>query len=122
VDIIKRIVPQIIKYGRAAQPGIGISVLRDDQKLQLLGQAEGVVVRDVERGLPADLAGVRGLRVSRGRLVLGDIIVGMGGEPVRGCDDLFAAFDRRKVGDVVEFTLLRSGKRRTARIELIDVY
>ncbi|MCX5797142.1 MAG: trypsin-like peptidase domain-containing protein [Elusimicrobia bacterium] len=122
VDIIKRVVPQIIKHGHAAQPGIGISVLRDDQTLQLLGQADGVVVRDVEPGLPADLAGVRGLRASRGRLVLGDIIVGMDGQPVKDYDDLYNAFDRHKVGDLVEFALLRGGKKRAVQIELVDVF
>ncbi len=122
VDIIKKIVPQLIEHGRAAQPGIGISVLRDDQRLRLLGEAAGVVVRDVEGGSPADQAGVRGLRVSRGRLALGDIIVGMDDRAVKGYDDLYSAFDRHKVGDVVEFTFLRGGGKRKVRIELVDVF
>ena len=122
VDTIKRIVPQIIRYGRSVQPGIGISVLRDDQKLQLVGGVPGVVVREVESGLPAARAGVRGLRVSRGRLSLGDVIVGVGGEEVKDYDDLYNALDRRKVGDMVEFSFLREGRRRQVRIELIDVF
>jgi S1-C subfamily serine protease len=121
-DTIKRVVPQIIKHGRAAQPGIGVYTLSDEQKLQLLGEADGVVVRDVEGGLPADLAGVRGLHVSRGRLVLGDVIVGMDGQPIKDYDDLYNAFDRHKVGDTAEFTLLRGGKKRVVRIELVDVF
>jgi len=115
-------VPQIIRYGRSVQPGIGISVLRDDQKLQLVGDVPGVVVREVESGLPAARAGVRGLRVSRGRLSLGDVIVGVGGEEVKDYDDLYNALDRRKVGDTVEFSFLREGRRRQVRIELIDVF
>ena len=100
VDIIKRIVPQLIKHGHAAQPGIGILTLSDEQKFQLLGEADGVVVRDVEGGLPADQAGVRGTaRLPRAAL-LGDIIVGVDGQPIKDYDDLYNAFDRHKVGDV----------------------
>jgi S1-C subfamily serine protease len=122
VDTIKRIVPQIIRYGRSVQAGIGVSVLRDDQKLRLLGDVPGVVVREVESGLPAARAGVRGLRFSRGRLSLGDVIVGVDGEAVKNYDDLYNALDRRKVGDTVEFTFLREERRRKVRIGLIDVF
>ena len=121
-DTIKRVVPQLIRYGRSVQAGIGISVLRDDQKYQLLGDAPGVVVREVEAGLPADRAGVHGIRFSGGRLSLGDVIVGADGRPVKDYDDLYNALDRHKVGDVVEFAFLRSGKKRTARIELVNVF
>jgi S1-C subfamily serine protease len=122
VDTIKKVVPQLIKNGHAAQPGIGISPLSDEQKVQLMGAADGVVVRDVEEGLPADQAGLRGLHVSQGRLALGDIIVGIDGQPIKDYDDLYNALDRHKVGDVVEFTLLRGGRKRAVRIGLVDVF
>ncbi|MBI5241146.1 MAG: trypsin-like peptidase domain-containing protein [Elusimicrobia bacterium] len=122
VDTIKRIVPQLIKYGRSVPAGIGVSVLRDEQKLRLLGDIPGVVVREVEPGLPAARAGVSGIRFSRGRLSLGDVIVGVDGQPIKDYDDLYNALDRRQVGDVVEFLFLRDGKRRKARIELVNVF
>jgi S1-C subfamily serine protease len=122
VGTIKKIVPQLIKYGRSTPAGIGISVLRDDQKEQLLGESDGVVVRDVESGLPADRAGVRGIRFSGGRLSLGDVIVAVDGQPVKDYDDLYNALDRHKVGDTVPFTLLRNEKKRTIRIELVNVF
>jgi S1-C subfamily serine protease len=119
---IRKIVPQLIKYGRSVPAGIGISVLRDEQKSQVLGNVDGVVVRDVEAGLPADRAGVRGIGFLGGRLSLGDMIVGVDGQPVKDYDDLYNALDRHKVGDVVEFVFLRSGRKRAARIELVDVF
>ena len=122
VGTIKKVVPQLIKYGRSVPAGIGISVLRDDQKFQVLGNVAGVVVRDVEAGLPADRAGVRGIRFSGGRLSLGDLIVGVDGQPVNDYDDLYNALDRHKVGDVVEFSILRGGRKRAVRIELVDVF
>jgi S1-C subfamily serine protease len=122
VSTIKKVVPQLIKYGRSVPAGIGVSVLRDDQKYQLLGETDGVVVRDVEPGLPADRAGMRGIRFSGGRLSLGDVIVGVDGQPVKDYDDLYNALDRHKVGETAQFTLLRNGKKRAARIELVDVF
>lgn len=121
INTIKRIVPQIIRHGRATQPGIGVSVLRDDQKIQLLGNVEGVVVREVEPDLPAQRAGVRGLRLSGGRIVLGDVIVGIDGQRVKDYDDLYNVLERHKVGDSAEFKFLRNGKTRQIAIELIEI-
>jgi S1-C subfamily serine protease len=120
-NTIKRIVPQLIAHGHTIQAGIGVSVLRDEQKLELLGDVDGVVVRQVETGLPAQRAGVRGLRFLRGRLILGDLIVGVDGQPVKDYDDLYNALDRHKVGESVEFKFLRDGKTRRVTIVLVDV-
>jgi S1-C subfamily serine protease len=123
VNTIKKIVPQLIKYRQAAQPGIGITVLRDDLKYRLLGDVAGVVVHEVEAGLPAARAGVRGIRRDfTGQLAIGDVIVGIDGQPVKDYDDLYNALDRHKVGDAVAFVFLRNGKKRTATIELVNVF
>jgi S1-C subfamily serine protease len=123
VNAIRRIVPQLIKYGHTVQAGIGISVLRDDLKYQLLGEVSGVVVREVDPGLPAAKAGVRGMgRDASGRLTIGDIIIGVDGQPVRDYDDLYNLMDRHKVGDDVEFKFQRSGKVRAAGITLVNVF
>lgn len=123
VNTIKKIVPQIIKYGQVVPAGIGISVLRDDQKLYLLGDVPGVVVRDTEPGMPAAKAGVQGLhRDYMGRLEIGDIIVGIEEQKVEDYDDLYNALDRYKVGDTVEFRMLRAGKPLRLRIGLVNVF
>jgi len=122
VNTIKRIVPQLIKYGHTAQAGIGISVLRDEQKYRWLGDVDGVVVREVEAGLPADRAGVRGMSWDGGRLVIGDMIVGVDGQGVKDYDDLYNALDRHKVGDAVAFTFLRRDRKRTVNITLTNVF
>ncbi|MFA6002659.1 MAG: trypsin-like peptidase domain-containing protein [Elusimicrobiota bacterium] len=123
VATIKKIVPQIIRYGKVVPAGIGISVLRDDQKLYLLGDVPGVVVRDAEPNMPAAQAGIRGLgRDALGRLEIGDIIVGVDEQAVQDYDDFYSALDRRKVGDVVEFRLLRNGKTRRIRVGLVNVF
>jgi len=122
-NVIRKIVPQLIKYGRTIQAGIGITVLRDDQKYYLLGDVAGVVVREAEPGLPAGRAGVRGIRRDpSGRLTVGDVIVGIDGQPIKDYDDLYNALDRHQVGDRVEFKFLRNGRTRTVSIELVNVF
>jgi len=121
INTIKRIVPQLIKFGRAAQAGIGVSVLLDEQKYRLLGDVAGVVVREVKPDLPAERAGVRGLHISGGRVVIGDIIVSVDGQPVKDYDALYSALDTHKAGDAVEFKFLRNGQTRQTVITLANV-
>ncbi|MDX6770812.1 MAG: trypsin-like peptidase domain-containing protein [Elusimicrobiota bacterium] len=123
VHYIKRIAGQIINYGKVIQPGIGITILTAGQKYYLLGDAEGVVINQVTPGGPAAKAGLRGLRrLPSGRVVMGDVIVGVEKHAVKDYDDLYNALDRYKVGDEVAVKVLRDGKPLTARVTLINVY
>ncbi|MBI3553795.1 MAG: trypsin-like peptidase domain-containing protein [Elusimicrobia bacterium] len=124
VSFIKRIVPQLIKYGKTIQPGIGVSVLTPDQTAEILGEVRGVVVRDIAPNTPAARAGLLGLRRDErtGRLLIGDIIVGVDDMPVKNYDDLYNALDRRKVGDTVTLKTYRNGRKSSYRLELINVY
>ncbi len=124
VAYIKRIVPQLIKYGRVIEPGIGVVVLPDRLAYQILGGAlGGVVVRQVEQGTPAARAGMRGLMQDpeTGRLILGDVIVGIDGTPVTDFDDLYNALDDHRVGDTVTVHTLRNGRKRSYRVQLVNV-
>ncbi len=124
VSHVRRIVPQLIAHGRVIQPGIGVAILTDLQKYRLLGEVEGVVVREVAAGSPALRAGMRGLRRDRftGRFLLGDIIVGIEESPVKDYDDLYNALDRYKAGEMVTVRTLREGRPRSYRIELVSIY
>jgi S1-C subfamily serine protease len=122
VAFVKRIVPQLIQYGKVIRPGIGITVLTSGQKYYLLGDQEGVVVDQIVRGGPAAKAGLRGGRhLPGGRYAAGDVIVGIDAHDVKDYDDLFNALDLYKVGDTVVVKVLRDGKDRTFPIRLINV-
>ena len=122
VTFIRRIVPQLIKYGRTIQPGVGVVILPDQQKYQLLGDIDGVVVRDVSPGGPAAKAGVRGIRRdATGRHRLGDIIVGIDAKLIKDYDDLYNTLDSFKVGHKVTLKTLRDGKKRSYPIELVNI-
>jgi S1-C subfamily serine protease len=123
VSHIRKIVPQLVKYGKVTQPGIGVTILTNDQKYQLLGELEGAVVRDAGSGSPAARAGLKGIRRGPdGRLEVGDVIVGVDDKPVKDYDDLYNILDGYKVGDQVTLKTLRDGKARAYRLGLVGVY
>ena len=122
VAFIKRIVPQLIQYGKVIRPGVGITVLTAGQKYYLLGDADGVIIDQVVRGGPAARAGLRGGRhLPGGRYAPGDMIVGVDGHAVKDFDDLFNALDLYKVGDSVTVKIKRDGKEMTFPIKLINI-
>jgi S1-C subfamily serine protease len=120
---ISRIVPQLIKFGRTVQPGIGVVVLPEPQKHQLLGDLDGVVVRGVQPGSPAAKAGLRGIRRdATGRYQMGDVIIGIDEKKIKDYDDLYNTLDLYKVGDRVTLKTLREGKKKSYAVELINIY
>src|SRR5262249_32861404 len=93
VSTIQRVVPQIIKNGRAEQLGLGVQVDPSGRLEQRLGM-RGVVVLDVMPGSPAARAGLHGVTQSLGGLTLGDVIVGIDDQKVGSFDDLYSALDQ----------------------------
>ena len=122
VSFIKRIVPQLVQFGKVVRPGMGISILNSGQKYYLIGDEPGVVVNEVLAGGPAAKAGLRGLkRLPGGRVTPGDVIVGVDAIAVRDFDDLYNAFDRYKPGDTVSVKIKRAGKTLTVPVTLISI-
>lgn len=120
VDTVNRIVPQLIRNGKAARPGLGI-LLAGDGVSRRFG-VEGVVVRAVNPGSPADEAGFVGMELDPwGRARLGDVIVGVEGREVQAVDDLIKELDSRAVGDEVKVALDRNGARREVKVRLTSL-
>lgn len=119
-NTIRRTVEQIIKNGRVIQPGIGFQRIDDSIAAQL--GVKGVIVAEVIKGTPAAKAGLRGTsRSSYGQIHLGDVIVEVEGEKVENYDDLYTILEKRKIGDEVEIGYLREGRKRRAKIKLVDL-
>lgn len=106
VDVVNRLVPQIIRDGRVRKAGLGIQPA-EDYMVRRLG-LEGVLVWAVVPGGAADKAGLRPMRRdARGTLVLGDLIVGIDGQPLRDSRDLYRLLDPHDVGEVISLRVRR---------------
>ncbi|MBN2431094.1 MAG: trypsin-like peptidase domain-containing protein [Acidobacteria bacterium] len=126
VDTVRRVVNDLIRYGRVRRPWVGIygqSITSDLSRYLALPQPEGVLVAYVEPGSSADQAGIRGgtRRVRAGiyRVVIGgDFIVRMDDRPVTNTEDLTSYLLNRTPGDTVTLTLYRDGREIQVRMEM----
>ena len=106
VNTVKRIIPQLIEHGQLYRPVIGIDTLGDNWARRF--GVKGVPVLSVQRGYPADLAGMVGVRTdSRNNIYLGDIIIALDGEPVTNEDSMLTMLEQRSPGDTVRITTIR---------------
>jgi 2-alkenal reductase len=117
VDVVNRVVPQLIRQGRMPTPGIGIIAGQEAAAAQL--GIEGVVILRTLPGSPAEQAGLRGVDLQSGRL--GDVIVEANGRPVRRLADLTRALEDIGVGQPVELTIERDGRRAAVRVDVADI-
>ena len=53
-------------------------------------------------------------------MVLGDVITGVNGKPIKLQKDLFGALDELKVGDKVQLEILRGGQKIQVEVTLAD--
>jgi S1-C subfamily serine protease len=128
VDTAKRIIPDILAYGRVRRPKLGIVPLQLNEALAgelELPVKEGLLISQVVRGSAADLAGIRGgtqpVRFGRGILYIGgDIITSIDGQPVRTRDDLDRILNTKNLGDRVKVEIVRNGRRNTFTVELTE--
>jgi S1-C subfamily serine protease len=120
VTSIARIVPQIIRTGHAEQVGVGVQI-DPAQRLEQRAGIHGVIVLNVVAGSPAEKAGIRGVEQDYSGIRLGDVIVGIAGEPIDDYDDLYNTLDHHHAGERVELTLSRNGKLVKTPIELVTL-
>lgn len=106
VNTVAKIVPQLIEHGKLIRPVLGIETLTDYWTRRL--RVKGVAILAVREGMPADLAGMVGVREDRrGNIHLGDVIIAINGEGVTNEDSLLTQLEQYKPGDVVEVTTLK---------------
>jgi 2-alkenal reductase len=117
VDTVMRIVPALIRDGRAPVAGIGI-VAADQSVATRLG-VEGVLVWETTDGSPAQRAGLRATDPGRG--VLGDVIVQAAGHPVHRLADLTNALDRVGVGGNIALMVRRGNANVQVSVAVQDI-
>jgi serine protease Do len=107
---------EIIKSGKVTRGSIGISFTPSDTPnamalLKAAGVNQGVFVQSVAPGGPSDKAGLRD----------GDIIVALNGKPVRDGGDLVNTVTATPVGNAVNVTVMRDGKREDHKVIVGDL-
>jgi len=117
VDVVNRIVPQLIRRGHMPIPGIGI-IAADEAAATRLG-VQGVVVMRTMPGSPAEEAGLQGIdpRTS----ALGDIIVAANGRPVHRLADLIDEVEKAGIGQTVHLNVMRGDSTASMRAKIVDV-
>lgn len=104
---VSRIAEQLLVSGRVARGYLGVGL----QPVVLSGgQARGVIVLSVERGGPADAAG----------LLVGDIVTAIDGRPVADTDDIQAALGAESIGRKLELSLVRGGALAAAAVTVAE--
>lgn len=103
INTARFVATRLIAWGRVSRSWIGIG--GQDVRLPGVGR-RGVLATAVERGGPADTAG----------LSEGDVIVGLDGFPVTGVDDMHRMLTEEKVGVPCEIEALREGQRVTVTV------
>ncbi|MGQ0444925.1 MAG: S1C family serine protease [Beijerinckiaceae bacterium] len=98
---------ELVSQGRVrrAYLGIGAGTIPLPRRIALrlgLAQTMGAVVSAVERGSPADHAG----------LLSGDILLAVDGTPITGADDLVRQLDAGKIGRTIPLDVLRRSDQR----------
>jgi S1-C subfamily serine protease len=107
--VVREVVAQLLDDGKAEHAYLGTSVRPVGADPG--GDSEGgVVVAAVEKGSPADDAGLR----------RGDVIVEAGGRLVTTVEDLYSALRQRDPGEELEVAFVRDGDRDEATVTLAD--
>ncbi|TET14469.1 MAG: PDZ domain-containing protein [Actinobacteria bacterium] len=103
-DTVVNIAEQIIKFGKARIPFIGIEM--EENKTDIIG----VYIKNATEGYPAEKAGIKS----------GDIITEFDGVEVQNPLELIAQILRRDVGDVVNIKIYRDGEYLNITLELVE--
>jgi S1-C subfamily serine protease len=101
---VERVVQQLLTQGHVRRGYLGVSTHPVALPAELvrrltLSQDSGLLINGVEPESPADRAG----------LLLGDVIVGLAGQPVRDGDDLQSLLGPERVGLQVALRIIRGG-------------
>jgi len=117
VDIVNRVVPDLIRNGRVATPGIGI-VAVSEQAATRLG-VEGIPILRTFPDSPAARTGLRGVDSRTG--TLGDVIVSVNDKPVRRLSDLTEELDEVGIGHDVKLGIMRGDRTIAVSVAVADV-
>ncbi len=120
VNIVKRVVPQLIQHGKVIRPGLGIQTLPDN--IAANNDIDGIIIARIFPGTNAAKAGLKGLvKGFYGQITLGDIIVGINNKKVVNGDELSYELEQFNIGQTVNLIILRNGKKISVSVKLQQI-
>ncbi|MGQ9832459.1 MAG: S1C family serine protease, partial [Candidatus Villigracilaceae bacterium] len=126
INIVKRVVPELIRSGKYDYPYVGISSRSDLSLFEIealkLPRQTGAYIVSVQPNSPAEKAGLRGGSIPTslpGVLAGGDLIVATDGYPVHDFDDFLSyLIINKSPGDTIVLTIVRDGKEQDVSLVL----
>jgi serine protease Do len=114
MDEAMRVSEQLRASGRVSRGRIGVQIAPVTKEVAEsigLGKAQGVLVRGVEEGSPAEKAGIEA----------GDIITRFDGKPIEKPADLPRAVGNTKPGSQVSLTVFRRGTTKDLKVTVAEI-
>ncbi|MPV52813.1 PDZ domain-containing protein [Corynebacterium sp. zg331] len=104
----KRVADQLVREGKASQPMLGVSVLRDDLGMVARTPVKGAVINGVNPDGPAARAGLKE----------GDVVTRLNDRPIDSSDALIAAARSHDFGETVTLEVLSPGESGPHSVEV----
>ncbi len=112
-NLARRVMSDLIKYGRVRRPLLGISIQeisQEDAEVYGLTDIAGVLIENFADESPAQRSGIH----------RGDVIVGVDGVKVERVGQLQRLIAQHRPGEFVELSVIRYGKPHAFRVKLIE--
>ena len=112
INMVARVYNDIIKSGRVTRGSIGITWNKNSKPelLKALGTNQGVLIEEIQKGGPADKAGIK----------RDDIVVALNGKPVKDGEDLVGRVSEAPINSQATITVDRNGKRMDFKLTILD--
>jgi serine protease Do len=113
-NMVRLVMDQLVQKGKVVRGWIGVTIQELTPELMQkfgLKKSNGALVSDVERGSPAERAGI----------IRGDIILEFNGKEVKDVSSLRNMVARSKGGSEILIRIFRSGKEYTVKVVIVDL-
>jgi S1-C subfamily serine protease len=126
INTAKEVISELETKGTVEHAYLGIeagTISPEEAKVLNLPTKEGVLIQSVEKGGPADKAGLQGgttpATIEGAEIMLGgDIIVEAEGKKINSMEQIIELVNEKQVGDKVTLKVLHEGKEKTATVTL----
>lgn len=111
INLAKRIMVSLIETGTVKRGLLGVRIKSLDEDLVAafgLSTTKGALIHEVQKGLPADIAGLRH----------GDVIISLDDQPVDSAEELRLSISQMPPQEQVKIGFIRNGEEKTVTITL----